>query len=350
MIRLLPGGNKADWPVETWRIVTTLPILQMITLLMLLSATHPHRAMKSCIGFIILVLFVVLSGCDAPNASPITPVPQDATEAMPQDHPMRDNTMPRISPNGMVGQTIGVTTVQIDYSRPFVRERKVFGELESYGNVWRTGANEATTITFSNDVMIEGQPVEAGTYGLFTIPGENEWAVILNKGADQWGAFQYKEGEDALRVTVTPESAPHQEMLTFTFENVTDTSGTAVLHWWNVRVPFDITVDTPEIMAAAAREAVGTADSWQMPYQYANYAFEHNVYLDEALAWVNRSVELEANYNNLRLKAHLQAAAGDYAGAVETGELAVAKAGERENPPGNLAELQNRIAEWKDAM
>ncbi|MDR8392893.1 DUF2911 domain-containing protein [Aliifodinibius sp. S!AR15-10] len=147
----------------------------------------------------------------------------------------------RVSPNASVSQTIGTTQVTITYGRPSVNDRQVFGGLEPFGEVWRTGANEATTITFSDDVMIEGEPLEAGTYGLFTIPSKDQqWTVIFNNVAQQWGAFDYDSGEDALRVEVTPEEGSHMEQLMFYFEDVSENSGTAIVHWSDVKVPFTI--------------------------------------------------------------------------------------------------------------
>lgn len=153
----------------------------------------------------------------------------------------RGNEEPRVSPNAAVSQTIGTTEVRITYGRPQVNDRTIFGELVPYGEVWRTGANEATTISFSSDVTIEGESLSAGTYSLYTIPERDSWTIIFNNVANQWGT-EYDEREDALRVQVSPESAPHQEMMTFLFEEVTDTSATCVLRWAEVRVPFEIQV------------------------------------------------------------------------------------------------------------
>lgn len=153
----------------------------------------------------------------------------------------RGNDEPRTSPNAAVSQTIGTTEVRLTYGRPHVNGRTVFGELVPYDEVWRTGANEATTFSVSSDVTIEGEPLSAGTYSLYTIPGTETWTIIFNNVANQWGT-SYDQGKDALRVEVTPESASSREMMTFLFENVTDTSGTCVLHWADVRVPFEIQV------------------------------------------------------------------------------------------------------------
>jgi len=153
----------------------------------------------------------------------------------------RGNDEPRVSPNAAVSQTIGTTEVRITYGRPSVEGRKIFGGLVPYGEVWRTGANEATTFTVSSDVTIEGETLPAGTYSLYTIPGEDTWTIIFNNVANQWGT-NYDSSKDALRVQVTPESASQREMMTFLFEEVKNQQGTCLLHWADVRVPFQIQV------------------------------------------------------------------------------------------------------------
>ena len=153
----------------------------------------------------------------------------------------RGNDEPRTSPNASVAQTIGTTNVRITYGRPQVKNRTIFGDLVPYGEVWRTGANEATTVSVSSDVAIEGEPLSAGTYSLYTIPGPEEWTLIFNTAADQWGT-NYDADKDALRVAVPPQTADPREMMTFLFEDVTAQRGTCVLHWANVRVPFDVRV------------------------------------------------------------------------------------------------------------
>lgn len=162
--------------------------------------------------------------------------------ALPATAQERANDEPRASPNAVVGQTIGTTDVTVTYGRPSVRDRDIFGGLVPYDEVWRTGANEPTTITFSSDVMVEGQPVPAGTYALFTVPGEEVWTLVLNRDAEQWGAMDYDESQDVLRVEVSPESAPAAEMMTFSFDSVSESEGELVLHWDEVRVPVTISV------------------------------------------------------------------------------------------------------------
>ncbi|GAB5537641.1 MAG: DUF2911 domain-containing protein [Rubricoccaceae bacterium] len=152
----------------------------------------------------------------------------------------RGNDEARPSPNATISQTIGTTTATVGYSRPSVRDREVFGGLVPYDAVWRTGANEATTISFSGDVMVEGQMLPAGTYSLYTIPMADSWTIIFNKTAQQWGT-QYDESQDALRVTVEPmTNAPMQEQFEIRFANVTEDSATMILHWDTVGAPVQI--------------------------------------------------------------------------------------------------------------
>jgi hypothetical protein len=148
----------------------------------------------------------------------------------------------RISPKAEVMQTVGFTDVRIVYSRPGVKGRTIWGKLVSYDAVWRAGANEATKITFSTDVTIEGKKLKKGSYSLFAIPGKNEWTLIFNKVADQWGAFEYNESEDALRVKVKTEKAVWQEWLSFTINKISDTSAVIRLEWEKIKVPFKVEV------------------------------------------------------------------------------------------------------------
>jgi hypothetical protein len=148
----------------------------------------------------------------------------------------------RISPKAGVMQTVGFTEVRIDYSRPGVKKREIWGKLVPYDAVWRAGANEATKITFSTDVTIEGKKLKKGSYSLFAIPGKNDWIIIFNKVADQWGAFEYNESEDALRVKVKTEKAIWQEWLSYTINKASDTSAVIRLEWEKIKVPFKLEV------------------------------------------------------------------------------------------------------------
>ena len=148
----------------------------------------------------------------------------------------------RISPKAAVIQTVGFTEVRIDYSRPGVKKREIWGKLVPYDAVWRAGANEATKITFSTDVAVEGKMLKKGSYSLFAIPGKNDWTLIFNKVANQWGAFEYNESEDALRVKVKTEKAIWQEWLSYTINKASETSAVIRLEWEKIKVPFKVEV------------------------------------------------------------------------------------------------------------
>lgn len=153
----------------------------------------------------------------------------------------RGDDSDRVSKNGAASGTVDGVDVSLAYGRPNVNGRDIWGGLVPYGEVWRTGANEATTITFSSDVTIEGEPLPAGTYSLFTIPGEEEWTVIFNETAQQWGAYDYDAQYDALRVTVTPREHEMTESMDF---HVGD--GEVVLVWDELAVPFTVAAADPD--------------------------------------------------------------------------------------------------------
>lgn len=253
--------------------------------------------------------------------------------------------LPRPSPKASVSQTVGVTEVTIHYSSPAVKGRTIWGELVPYGEVWRTGANENTTITFGTPVRIGGKELPKGTYGLQTIPTANEWTVIFSKDAELWGAFNYKPENDALRIQVRPEPADFSERMVFTFEDTTDTSTKAVLRWEKLRVPFTIEADTTKLTLERAKEAV----RWQTPYQAANYCIQNNTCLDEAGRWLDASLAIQETWTNLRAKALYLAKKNDTKGAVTYGEKALAAAKAAQQPPAaqQVKELEGMIAEWK---
>jgi len=237
--------------------------------------------------------FVLMS---LPVALMVLSLPLSSQPAMP---------VPQPSPKAMVGQTIGLTDVTISYHRPAVRNRKVWGDLVPFNRVWRAGANENTTISFSSPVKIEGKDLPAGTYGLHMIPTEDSWTIIFNKNYTSWGSFFYDENEDALRVTVHPQADEMQESLSYEFDNVTNNSAVIALRWEKLRVPVKIDVDTKAVVVENARNVYlrGLAGfAWQGFYQAAAYCLAANTNLDEALVWINKSDSLNENSTNLFVK------------------------------------------------
>ena len=154
----------------------------------------------------------------------------------------QNNKKVRVSPKAAVIQTVGFTEVRIDYNRPGVKERIIWGGLVPYNKVWRAGANEATKFTFSSDVKINGKTLKAGSYSFFIIPSTEQWTLIFNKVADQWGAFEYNEAEDVLRFDVTPEEGSVQEWLAYTITKTSKNSAVVKLEWEKLNVPFTIEV------------------------------------------------------------------------------------------------------------
>src|SRR5712672_4185965 len=161
--------------------------------------------------------------------------------------------LPRQSQHAVVTQRIGITDITVNYHRPLTNGRQIWGKLAPYGQVWRAGANENTTITFSDPVTIEGQALDKGTYGLHMIPGENQWTVIFSKNSTSWGSFTYKQDEDALRVTVKPQAADFHEALTYDFDDVKPDSTVITMLWDKVAVPFKVSVKVNDVVEASIR-------------------------------------------------------------------------------------------------
>lgn len=150
----------------------------------------------------------------------------------------------RASPKAIVEQTVGFTEIKIEYGRPGVKGRTIWGSLVPYDAVWRAGANEATKITFSSNVKIDGKKLKAGSYSFFAIPGQKTWTLIFNKVADQWGAFEYNDVEDALRIEVTPmQNNCWQEWLAYTINKSSDKKAVVMLEWEKLKVPFNVEVE-----------------------------------------------------------------------------------------------------------
>ncbi len=215
--------------------------------------------------------------------------------------------LPRDSQHAKLVQRIGITDITINYHRPLVKGRKVWGSLVPYGQVWRAGANENTTIEFTDPVTIEGKALPKGIYGLHMIPAENEWTVIFSKTATAWGSFTYNQADDALRVTVKPQTAEMKEALAYEVDSVTPDSAVVTLRWEKVAVPFKVGVNTHEIVAASLHnQLVGLSQyTWEGWDDAANYFLAEKYNLDEAVKYEDRSIGVEERFDNLMTKARL---------------------------------------------
>jgi Protein of unknown function (DUF2911) len=208
--------------------------------------------------------------------------------------------LPLQSQQAEISQRIGITDVTINYHRPLVGDRKVWGDLVPYGKVWRAGANFNTTITFSDPVQIEGKPLDKGTYGLHMIPNADEWTIIFSKNSTSWGAFTYDQSEDALRVNVKPSSADMHNALTYDFDQLKPDSAVIVMEWEKVAVPFKVSVDVHEIVQASLKKQLRNLSqyTWQSWDDAANYLLAEKISYDEALKFADKSIENEDRYDN----------------------------------------------------
>ncbi len=258
--------------------------------------------------------------------------------------------LPRPSQKASVMQTIGLTDVTITYSRPGVKGRVIWGGLVPYDKVWRTGANEATIMIFSDDVTIEGKPLPAGSYSLHTIPGKAEWTIIFNKQADQWGSYDYDESKDALRIQVKPQEGQPQEWMMFSFPDVLQDSAVVELAWEKLRIRFGIQTNTMAKASANIKAALEGMENWRIPYRAADFAWNSNTQNAEAYRWIERSIVLKETYWNLRLKANMLARDGKKKEAIAIAEKAVTLGKANQEEPTEVEKTEKLIAEWKGAQ
>lgn len=230
-------------------------------------------------------------------------------------------------PQPSSGQTIiqdfGLGKITLIYSRPNVKGRKIFGGMEPLGTVWRNGANAATRIKFTDAVKIEGKDLAAGEYGLFSIPGKNEWTVIFSKTPDQWGAYTYKESDDVLRVSVKTTALKDKvETLTMQFAAVTETSAALNMMWENSAYTINITTSIDEKVMANIAEAM---KGEKKPYfNAALYYFQNGKDLKQALAWMTEAEKSDQKAPWFKLwKGRIQLKMGDKAAAAITAQQGI---------------------------
>lgn len=222
-------------------------------------------------------------------------------------------TLPQVSPHAKVSQTIGISEITIEYHRPAVKNRKIWGGLVPYdGSVWRAGANENTVVTLTHDCKINGRPIAAGSYGFHIIPSESEWTLIFSKNHTSWGSFFYDEREDALRIKVKPAAAANAEWLTYGFENLSPESADVYMHWEKLKVNFKVEFDVDKIVLENIENELRSyaGFTWQGFYEAASYCLENNINHAQALKWIDQSISMMENYYNLSVKLHLLEQAG----------------------------------------
>jgi hypothetical protein len=212
---------------------------------------------------------------------------------------------PDASPAAELEQTVGLTQMKVTYHRPGVNKRVVWGALVPFDQVWRAGANENTTVTFSTDVKVAGKPLAAGTYGLHMIPTTKEWTIIFSNMSVAWGSFSYDQKEDALRVTVAPKAGPMEERLSYRFDDPTETKVALTMAWEKLAISIPIEVDTPKVVMASMRAELRGLPrfSWQGWARAAQYWILNGGDLNEAQTMADKSIAMAATFGNLMTKA-----------------------------------------------
>jgi hypothetical protein len=251
---------------------------------------------------------------------------------------------PAPSPKATETQRVGLTDVTLSYSRPSVKGRTIWGDLVPWDKPWRTGANQATTITLSDDVTVQGQKLAAGTYAIVTIPGKDEWTVVFNTDTKLWFETEYDAAKDVLRVKAKPEAIPMLESLRIGFPTVFPTGAVLAIEWEKVRVPVTISVDVD----AKIRKQLAAAEtaSWQAPLTAARYWFDQKTNREEAWKLLDKSIATNRNYVNVSRKARVLADEGKLSEAVKAGEEALALAKADPAKP-NVAPFEKTVSEWK---
>lgn len=219
--------------------------------------------------------------------------------------------MPQASPSAKIAQKVGLTDVTVDYSRPSTKGRKIFGELVPFGQVWRTGANGATVLTFSTDVKIDGKSVPAGQYALYAIPDKSEWTIILSKNTKLWGAIGYSSEDDLIRFKATPTKLSKKyETMEITFADMTDTGADLSVKWETSRVNFRIETEVDETVMAEIKQLVIDSETNNpgLLYSAANYYYTNNKNMQQAYSWISQSVASDSKYWTMHLKSKIEVA------------------------------------------
>ncbi|HZZ56503.1 MAG TPA: DUF2911 domain-containing protein [Opitutaceae bacterium] len=294
---------------------------------------------------------LVLAGCatapgSAPAAAPATPAPAAAPSPAPA--PAVRVEFPEASPGCDLRQHLGLTDIDIAYSRPGVKGRVIFGGIVPYGAVWRTGANASTKISFSTAAELDGHRVPPGTYALYTIPGRDVWTIILDKDTHLWGAYGYDARSDLLRFDVRP-AALLQRVETFTIEfaNIRDDSADLELTWEHTRVPIHVTVDVVPVVSAELDRALADGRPKKIGFYLnaASFYFQHGPDLDKALQMANAAIALNtpATFEAQFLKAEILEKQGDKAGAAEAARASRAGALKNDGPNSSYLRMNDDL-------
>lgn len=255
--------------------------------------------------------------------------------------------LPQPSPWAQVSQKFGLAQATVTYSRPSMKGRTIFGSLVPYGEMWRTGANKATELKLEGNVAINGQILPAGAYSLFTIPGEKEWTVIINKNTELWGTGGYKQEEDVMRFQVKVQSHASTESFTIGFSNIKDNSAVLEIYWETTMISFELTNDFLEQGKTNITEAIAAAENTMSLYNdAAEFYLDNNLDAKQALEWAKKSVAQRERYWNLFTLAKAYAKNGMNKEAIETAEKALTLSNEAKNT-GFSQGIEKELNKWK---
>lgn len=255
-------------------------------------------------------------------------------------------SLPKPSPAAEFTQTVGVTKVSMNYSRPGVKGRTVWGELVPYGKVWRTGANASTKISFSTDVTIEGKLIKAGEYALFVLPSEDIWTFIISTHTTGWGVDGYTEESDVVRVDTRPEKHYFVENMMFATDKVTDNSMKVTLTWEKLAGSFIIETNTKELGTAVVNDMVKEADNSFRKYNDAANWYLSNGDPAKAVEMATKSISQDKRFWNLTVLSECQAASGDMKAAIKTAEEAL-EMSQAADYASYIKRNQANIEKWK---
>ncbi len=256
--------------------------------------------------------------------------------------------LPQTSPKAQVTQVVGLTDITIDYHCPSVKGRKIWGDLVPYDSVWRTGANEATVISFSDDVTIEGQKLAAGKYAFFTIPGKSEWTLIFNKKKDLWGAYGYDKNDDVLRVKVKPLTNANNESMEFWFSDITFNSCTINLMWEKLHVPFKVTTETDAKAMKSIQDSLNANPTKTSMYrQAAGYTITSGLHLEQGLEWINKAIGQKEEFRSYWTKAQVLAKLGRYNDALTAANKTADLGKDDKDYKDYKSNVEKAIAEYK---
>ena len=255
----------------------------------------------------------------------------------------QDFRTPRPSPDATVSQFVGVTKITIDYSSPAVKDRKIWGGLVPFREVWRTGANEATTITFSDGVSINGNELSAGTYGIHCIPNATEWEIIFSNDTPVDGSSTFDSKKEVFRIKAKPEEHHFLERMAFLFTEATENSVNVNLIWEKLKVSFKVDIKTQVLTLQKARDAF----KWNQLMAGATYCLDNNVNLDEGFKWIQASSLINENYWNTRILAQYYGKMNKKSEAIAAMEKAIELGNKMSNAPFDFDRMKQMLTDWK---